>query len=483
MPAIRTKPLEDNASRRRSVLHRKPVKVSYTCDFFSESEEECIDLDTDSDVASHLESNESSPGVSAKYLSVRGPTNDASKTSALEPIAINGILLRPTVAFDTFWRFAAERKAIDDRRRAGEPAPWTEDVILQKYFFCNTYRVLDKLCQYIIKEVIEKGPQDPVEVVFRVVLFNLFTKIETWELLVEKLGPLTWGGYHRSSYLKVLSAAFNRGMALYTRAFIKPAPRFGHAENYRNHLCLLEVLMENEFPNKLLDAPYMADVFEYLISFPSMGEFSAYQLMLSLSYTDVLNFHCNDFVIAGPGSISGLKKLFGGSMVSGSHSNPGFAIEVMRYLVKTQDQHFKRLGLAFSGLGPKKLPMDVSDIEHTLCEVDKYCRAAHPELKGKRTHITRSFGPSTRRHLAEPILPKAWSHPSRRTPRLRPDKTLVIDKRYTIEAIKDHKGGPDGTLYLVYWFGYSAKDATWEPEELLLSDAPVALSEYKAKIA
>ena len=360
-------------------------------------------------------------------------------------------------------------------------ARWTQDVILQKYFFCNTFRVLDKVCQYLIEQVIEKGPQDPVEVVFRVVLFNLFTKIETWELLVKNLGPLTWTRYRRDRYLKVLTAAANRGMALYTRAFIKPAPRFGHAENYKNHLSFLEVLMENEFPHRLLAAPYLANVFEYLVSLPSMGEFSAYQLMLSLSYTDVLNFHRNDFVITGPGSISGLKKLFGRTMEKGFQSKKSFAIEIMRYLVETQDQHFKRLGLAFSGLGPNKLPMDLSDIEHTLCEVDKYCRAAHPHLKGKRTHIKRAFEPSTL-YQAKQILPKAWSHPSRTTPRLRPDKNLVIDKRYLIDKIKDHKSGPDGMRYLIYWVGYSAKDATWEPEHLLLADAPIVLSEYKAKM-
>ena len=308
-------------------------------------------------------------------------------------------------------------------------------------------------------------------------LFNLFTKIDTWEVLVKNLGPLTWAKYNRNSYIRVLSAAANGGMTLYTGAFIKPAPRFGYAENFRNHLCLLEVLMENDFPRKLLDAPYMADVFEYLVSFPSMGEFSAYQLMLSLSYTNVLNFHRDDFVITGPGSISGLKKLFGRSI------GPGFAIEVMRYLANTQKQHFKRLGLAFSGLGPKKRPMDVSDIEHTLCEVDKYCRVAHPQLKGKRTNITRSFEPSTLGSLPKMILPSAWSHPSRNTPRIRPDKNLVIDKRYTIDAIKGHKNGPDGMLYLVYWVGYSAEEATWEPEELILADAPIALYEYKAKMA
>ena len=46
-----------------------------------------------------------------------------SSKSFVASIKICGVRLRPTVAFDTFWRFAAERKAIDDRRRAGEPAP------------------------------------------------------------------------------------------------------------------------------------------------------------------------------------------------------------------------------------------------------------------------------------------------------------------------------------------------------------------------
>ena len=80
--------------------------------------EDYVDFETDLDVASRSESNDD--GVS---VTRRGAANNATKRSAPEPIAISGILLRPTVAFDTFWRFAAERKAIYDRRRAGEPAP------------------------------------------------------------------------------------------------------------------------------------------------------------------------------------------------------------------------------------------------------------------------------------------------------------------------------------------------------------------------
>lgn len=355
---------------------------------------------------------------------------------------------------------------------------------MRDYFFCNTYRVLDKGCQFLIHEVIEKGSQDPVEVVFRVILYYTFTKIETYEILENALGPLTWKTYSREKYSDVLG---NIDATLYTGAYIKPAPHFGFKENYMNHLCLLESLMENELAGRLLIAPYMADVYEYLISFPSMGPFTTYQLMLCLSYTKVLNFHENDFVVPGPGSLSGLNKMFGKTMQQGRHANANFDIDVMRYLTETQDFHFKRLGLEFSGLGPKRLPMSVADIEHTLCEVDKYCRAAHPAIRGKRTRLGRGFTPSQTRPLyatAAAVLPKAWGHRARRVPRIRPDSTLVVHKRYEVSHISEHRDGPDGTRqFFVFWVGYPASDATWEFESSLLHDAPATIAEYFLKLS
>ena len=58
---------------------------------------------------------------SVKLTSVHPP--QSKFVEPVTPVTVQGITLRPTVAFDTFWRFAAERQAIDDRRRAGEPAP------------------------------------------------------------------------------------------------------------------------------------------------------------------------------------------------------------------------------------------------------------------------------------------------------------------------------------------------------------------------
>lgn len=327
--------------------------------------------------------------------------------------------------------------------------------------------------------MIERGPQDPEEVVFRVILFNLFTKIETWQLLDAEVGPLTWATYNHEKYAKVLSKAVAKGVPLYTEAYIKPAPHFGYKRNFKNHLCLLEVLMDNKLYSRLLVAPYMADVYEYLYSFPSMGSFTAYQLILNLSYANVLNFHRNDFVVSGPGSVSGLGKIFGKTW-NATKNDMTFHQEVMRYFVDKQDYHFKRLNLHFSGLGPEKLPMDIADVEHTLCEVDKYCRVAHPHIKGARQHLTRAFTPRTLSIPKFAALPKAWSHPAREVLRIR-ETPLRHEKRYEINYISDHRENGDERQYHVYWVGYPESDATWEFENNLLDEAPAAVEDYLTK--
>ncbi len=358
---------------------------------------------------------------------------------------------------------------------------WTEDHILQEYHFCNTFRVLDRLSQYIIREVIEKGSQQPDEVAFRVILFNLYTRIETWEMLQDEVGPLRWSTYNRDKYAAVLRKARSSGKTLYTGAFPKPAPKFENVDGYVNHLILLEVFMENEIHHKCLHAWHMADVFEYLISFPSMGEFATYQLMLNLSYSKLLNFHRNDFVVPRPGASSGLTKMFGKSIRTGNATVRNFEVEVIRWLTDNQKYHFQRLGLEAPGLGPRKLPMDVADVEHVLCEVDKYARVAHTHIKGKRTEMRRSFEPKGPLP-AKPTLPKAWKHPTRRKPRVRPDKILVVEKRYSVSRIKAHRDAEDGREFLVYWWGYPDSDATWEPERTLMDDAAGAVQDYLLRV-
>jgi len=102
-----------------------------------------------------------------------------------------------TQVYDSYWRFAAERQQIFFRRMADAAQPWTIDPVLATYKFTNAYRASDRVSQYLIRNVIyrEDLPNDPKELIFRILLFKLFNKIETWQMLEHELGHVTFSSY------------------------------------------------------------------------------------------------------------------------------------------------------------------------------------------------------------------------------------------------------------------------------------------------
>ena len=49
-------------------------------------------------------------------------------------------------------------------------------------------------------------------------------------------------------------------------------------------------------------------------------------------------------------------------------------------MVDSQEEHFDRLGLPFNGLRGRRLQL--IDCQNLFCEVDKYARVAHPDVRG-----------------------------------------------------------------------------------------------------
>lgn len=380
-------------------------------------------------------------------------------------VVVRGKSFEPTLAFDTFWKLAAERHAIEERRRSGQPPPWTKDPILQSHKFCNTFRILDRGCQYLVTEVIEKGSQDPTEVTFRVLLFSLFTNINTYETLRKNIQPFTWSRYKRKEYEKVLRALYARGIAIYTGAYQKPAPDLGFTENFMNHLALMEVLMQ-EMPDVLTTAEYMADVFEWLRTFKSIGDFTAYQLLLNLSYSNVMSFSDHDFVVMCVGSRRGLRRCFREDIPR------SMEVDLVRWMQSSQDDHFARLRLSFNGLGDQGHPMMLCDIEHTLCELDKYIRKCGQSSKGRPFAGTGELG--------EYRLPKAWSDEARQVVRIKNKEEAEPDivEKFVVQSIRAHRLVDGMIEFLVFWEGYEDDEATWEPEDTLVEDAPTIVKAY-----
>jgi hypothetical protein len=290
-----------------------------------------------------------------------------------ETVTVAGRPLTPTAVFDTYWRFAAARQQIYEARLAGQPWPWTSDPILSGHRFTNCYRASDRVSQHLIREVIYKGVHDWEDTFFRTMLFKLFNRASTWRRLEDVLGGISWRSYRYADYDRVLSRAFDAGERLYSAAYVIPPPRFGEGRKHRNHLRLLEFLMTSAGPERVLEAGSMREAFETLRSFPAIGDFLAYQFLIDLNYGPQLGFDEMEFVVPGPGARDGIRKCFGPAA-------NGIEADVIRYMADTQEQHFARLGLRFSGLNGRRLQL--IDCQNLFCEVDKYARVAHPEIAG-----------------------------------------------------------------------------------------------------
>ena len=331
---------------------------------------------------------------SLSSAAIRSPEPDA------EPVRIAGKTLSPSAVFDTYWRFAAARQAIYVARLRRSSLPWTDDPVLRAHRFTNVYRASDRVSQFLIGEV-QRGPtasSDPVDVVFRTLLFKIFNREDTWQHLESRVGPVTWRTYDYHRYRAALDEAALDG-PIYSAAYVMPPPRLGEDRKHANHLRLLEQMMRNGLAGQVRSAPSLRAVYETLLAYPGLGPFLAFQYAIDLNYSDLVPFSENDFVVAGPGAKDGIRKCFGKDSV-------GIETEVIRYMTDTQDEHFARLGLEFPGLFGR--PLHLIDAQNLFCEVDKYARVRHPEIAGisGRSRIKQKYKPGP--PLATPVFPRRW---------------------------------------------------------------------------
>ncbi|MGN6369022.1 MAG: nucleotide kinase domain-containing protein [Phycisphaerae bacterium] len=307
----------------------------------------------------------------------------------------------PTVVFDTYWKFATERQRIFFNRVEGKKQPWTDDPILIQHKFTNAYRASDRVSQYLIRNVIYQGDQSAIELLFRILLFKIFNKIETWEWLVHTVGPISFREYSFQRYDQALKRAMGAGTAIYSAAYIMPSAGavFGCPKKHSNHLKLIEKMIGDGLASRLRDCRSMQQAYELLLGFPSIGGFLAYQYVTDINYSNLTQFSETEFVVPGPGAKDGIRKCF--SEFGGLNES-----EIIRWMMDHQEEEFERLGLPFRDLWTRRLQL--IDCQNIFCEVDKYARVAHPQVAGLsgRTRIKQSY-----KHNAAPIdlwYPPKW---------------------------------------------------------------------------
>lgn len=296
---------------------------------------------------------------------------------------------KPTVVYDTYWRFAAERQEIFFKRLSELKSPWTEDPILRTYKFTNAYRACDRVSQYLIRNVIYGDKESrPEEIFFRVLIFKTFNRIDTWELLRQAVGAISYQDYSFKRYDAVLTKALAAGVKIYSAAYIMPSGGKDpiYAKKHQMNLQLISRMIEDRVPEQLAGMKSMRQAFELLLSYPTIGYFLGYQYVTDLNYSTLTSFTEMEFVTPGPGAIDGIHKCF--SDLGGLNET-----EIIKLVAERQDKEFERLGISFRSLWGR--PLQLIDCQNVFCEVSKYARLRHPDIAGrsKRTRIKQLFKP------------------------------------------------------------------------------------------
>jgi hypothetical protein len=310
--------------------------------------------------------------------------------------------VRTTAVYDSYWNFAAERLNMYYRRLSGGACPWTADAVLQVYRFTNTYRAADRVSQFLIREVQygEGRSQSPDELFFRTILFKLFNKIETWTELERVHGPVATATFDFDAAESTLDR-LSVERTIYSAAYIMPAPPFGAVRKHANHLRMLERMMADRLPGRIRQAPDLQTVYELLRASPGLGRFLAFQFAIDLNYSAMLDFDEASFVVAGPGALDGISKCF-------EEAPAGTPEQIIHWMVENQHREFAARGIDFPGLFGR--PLQPIDCQNLFCEISKYSRVAHPEVRGlaDRKRIKQIYRAAPKSE-PPPFFPPDWN--------------------------------------------------------------------------
>lgn len=303
--------------------------------------------------------------------------------------------------YNTYWKFAAERQKVFFNKLHGIH-PLTNDRVLKQYKFTNAYRAADRVSQYLIKEVIYSDNFSNNDLFYRIILFKLFNKIETWRFIERSVGSIDWARYSFNEISSLLGELIMLKKPVYSGAYIMASGKsfFGFEKKFQNHLRLIELMMKEDLPQRISSSNSLEEVYLLLRGYPTLGKFLAFQFAIDLNYSPLINFSEMDFVVAGPGAVDGINKCF---IEKGDFSNE----DIIKWVTEKQEPEFERLGIEFQSLWGR--PLQLIDCQNLFCEVDKYSRVIHPEVNGisGRHRIKQKYSPSEER-ISNYMFPPKW---------------------------------------------------------------------------
>lgn len=291
-----------------------------------------------------------------------------------------------------FW-WINERHWIYLQKDAGDPWPWTDDPILQTYKFTNVFRELDTGTVWYRENWREPFAHHP-KLFFNTCLYRQFNYWPTAEFLgfIEHDGDELvqdpneerwWSIWYPEHIENALRERKQSGMRVFTGAHMLTGTLGGPEKKDKVWQVVWRVL-DHIWHNEELYIPQPGDTLEKaykrLLPAPGFGPFLSYEVITDLRHTRYLEDASDIMTWAnpGPGAVRGIHRLFGFPLVRGYHAK---MIKGVDYV-----QHMRELLVMSPDYLEDHVPdLEMRDIEHSLCEFDKYerTRTGHGRPRSK----------------------------------------------------------------------------------------------------
>lgn len=263
-------------------------------------------------------------------------------------------------------KFMLERHRIYLRREVeGLPKPWTKDPILRSYRFCNVYRELDTVTQWIRRHIREPYANNR-NLWFMLCMARQINWPDTLQEIMDEGGWPTHE-YDWRRVRAIMLARQARGEKLYTGAYMLNAhgtkPTDPKDKAFFTTRYVLSDLWEHRGDMlRVLDERNLEKTADFLKKFHGWAGFTSAQAVADIKYTKQLSGAPDWWTWAapGPGSIRGLNVVAGRELEAKLPAASWLAeVNTLREKIN-QEWSYE--------------PLHAQDMQNCLCEYFKYTR-------------------------------------------------------------------------------------------------------------
>lgn len=289
------------------------------------------------------------------------------------------------------YQFINERYTIHVKKDVlHEPAPWTDDEVLAMFRFTNVRREHDRETKWLIKHVTSNKALSYKDKLLNAILFRLFNKHETSELIGMPIEFSKYGSsWDPEQYRKLFEDALKEDpkRVFFTGAFHTVGMKMafkqyipkGVEDNSKEMrvMYFMKYLLDYDIYFWLTsdEMETQEHCFNLLKNFTGIGDFLGYQIFVDMTYIKEFPFSENEFTVAGPGCRMGLNYLF--------KDRVGMSYEECLFWVRDNIDRLFREKLnkpwdpdkLFVDLPEWDRRMNVMSLENCFCELSKYIRA------------------------------------------------------------------------------------------------------------